>query len=100
MSLHFGPDAGLAQRLGFHQAEVTPLLQAHWDAVGAPEGCTVFVPLAGKSIDMVWLASRGHRVLGVELSPLAVEQFFAEHGLVHGQHLSCLEGTFDFQLSF
>ena len=30
---------------------------------------------------MAWLASRGHRVLGVELSPLAVEQFFAEHGL-------------------
>lgn len=68
-------------RIGFHQAEVTQLLQAHWDAVAAPAGCTVFVPLAGKSLDMVWLASRGHRVLGVELSPLAVEQFFVEHGL-------------------
>ncbi len=68
-------------RIGFHQAEVTPLLQAHWDAIDAPAGCMVFVPLAGKSLDMVWLASRDHRVLGVELSPLAVEQFFAEHGL-------------------
>ena len=80
-------------RIGFHQAEVTPLLQAHWDAVGAPAGCTVFVPLAGKSLDMVWFAARGHRVLGVELSQLAVDQFFAEHALVpeifdtrHGRH--------------
>ena len=31
---------------------------------------------------MLWLAARGHRVLGVELAQLAVEQFFAEHGLV------------------
>ena len=68
-------------RIGFHQAEVTPLLQAHWDAVDAPAGCTVFVPLAGKSLDMVWFAARGHRVLGVELSQLAVDQFFAEHAL-------------------
>ena len=68
-------------RIGFHQAEVTPLLQAHWDAVNAPAGCTVFVPLAGKSLDMVWFAARGHRVLGVELSQLAVDQFFAEHAL-------------------
>lgn len=41
----------------------------------------MFVPLAGKSVDMLWLASQGHRVLGVELSPLAVEQFFAGHAL-------------------
>ena len=30
---------------------------------------------------MLWLAAQGHRVLGVELSQRAVEQFFAEHGL-------------------
>ncbi len=68
-------------RIGFHQAEPTPLLQKHWPAIGAARGDTVFVPLAGKSLDMVWLAAQGHRVLGVELSPLAVAQFFDEHGL-------------------
>ncbi len=68
--------------IGFHQDAPTPLLCKHWPAVGAPTGGTVFVPLAGKSLDMVWFASQGHGVLGVELSPLAVEQFFAEHGLV------------------
>lgn len=68
-------------QIGFHQAEPTPLLEKHWPAIAAPIGSKVFVPLAGKSLDMVWFAAQGHRVLAVELSPLAVTQFFAEHGL-------------------
>ena len=80
-------------RIGFHQDAVTPLLREHWPTLGVARGSRVFVPLAGKSLDLVWLAAQGHRVLGVELSPLAVEQFFAGHGLVpqvrasrHGRH--------------
>src|SRR5690606_28795571 len=73
-------------RIGFHQERVTPLLEQHWDSVGVPAGARVFVPLAGKSLDMAWLAARGHPVLGVELSRLAVEQFFAEHGLAPEVH--------------
>ena len=69
------------RQIGFHQAAPTPLLLKHWPALGVPDGAQVFVPLAGKSLDMAWLAAQGHRVLGVELSQLAVEQFFAEHGL-------------------
>jgi thiopurine S-methyltransferase len=38
----------------------------------------VFVPLCGKSLDMVWLAEQGHSVLGVELSELAIDAFFDE----------------------
>src|SRR5689334_14113812 len=68
-------------QIGFHQAAPTPLLLKHWPSLGVPAGAKVFVPLAGKSLDMLWFASQGHRVLGVELSKLAVEQFFAEHGL-------------------
>lgn len=69
-------------RIGFHQERPTPLLAQYWDAVGAPAGCRVLVPLCGKSLDMDWLAARGHAVLGVELAPLAVAQFFEERGLV------------------
>ena len=68
-------------RTGFHQDRPTPLLLAHWSALALAPDTRVLVPLAGKSLDMVWLAAQGHRVLGVELSQLAVEQFFAEHGL-------------------
>lgn len=74
-------------RTGFHQDAPTPLLLKHWPAVSAEPGCRVFVPLAGKSLDMAWFASQGYRVLGAELSPLAVAQFFESQGVkpsVHG----------------
>lgn len=69
-------------RTGFHQDRPTPLLLKHWSTLALAAGTRVLVPLAGKSLDLLWLAARGHRVLGVELSPLAVNQFFTEHGLV------------------
>lgn len=65
----------------FHQPRVLPLLQKHWPALALPAGSRVLVPLCGKSLDMHWLAAQGHRVLGVELSPVAVAAFFAEAGL-------------------
>lgn len=68
-------------RIGFHRNEVMPLLKQHWPSLALPRGSRVLVPLAGKTLDMAWLAAQGHRVLGVELSSLAVEQFFAEHAL-------------------
>lgn len=80
-------------QIGFHQDKPTPLMLKHWPSLALPRGSRVFVPLAGKSLDMLWLASHGHRVLGVEIEPLAVEQFFSENGLVpviresrHGRH--------------
>lgn len=69
-------------QIGFHQDKPTPLLLKHWPEIGMPAGATIFVPLAGKSLDMVWFASQGYRVLGVELSPLAIKQFISEHGIV------------------
>lgn len=75
-------------RIGFHQSRVLPLLQKHWPALALPEGSRIFVPLAGKSLDMIWLAAQGYRVLGVEISALAVAQFFAENGLTPDVHES------------
>jgi len=68
-------------RIGFHQTHVSPELPQYWPAVNAPAGGRVLVPLCGKSLDMLWLAEQGFDVLGVELSPLAVEQFFEENKL-------------------
>lgn len=68
-------------RTGFHRDDVMPLLQRHWPALELPAGAPVLVPLAGKTLDMHWLAARGHRVLGAELSERAVQAFFAEAGL-------------------
>ena len=68
-------------RIGFHQDRPMPLLLEYWPDVAPAPGSQVFVPLAGKSLDLAWLAAQGYRVLGVELSPLAIEQFFAEQGV-------------------
>ncbi|MEJ2479084.1 MAG: thiopurine S-methyltransferase [Acidihalobacter sp.] len=68
-------------RIGFHQSQINVHLEAYWPTLRIPAGATVFVPLCGKSLDMLWLAAQGYRVLGVELSPLAAEAFFEENGL-------------------
>lgn len=75
-------------RTGFHRDTPMPLLLQHWPALALPRGSRVLVPLCGKTLDMPWLAEQGHRVLGVELSPLAVAQFFAEQGLTPVRHAS------------
>ncbi len=69
-------------RTGFHRDAPMPLLVQHWPALQLAGGSRVLVPLCGKTLDMPWLAAQGHSVLGVELSPLAIEQFFAGQGLV------------------
>ena len=71
-----------ASLIGFHQDEVNSYLQQHWRALALPPGNRVFVPLCGKSLDMLWLRSQGYEVLGVELSGIAVDAFFSENGLV------------------
>ena len=68
-------------QIGFHQAEVNTLLAQHWPALSLPPGSEVLVPLAGKSLDMLWLAGQGHRVTGIELSDQACAAFFVENGL-------------------
>lgn len=68
-------------RTHFHQQRVTPLLQKYWPTLGLAAGSRVFVPLCGKSLDMIWLAEQGHEVIGIELARLAIEQFFAENNL-------------------
>lgn len=77
-------------RTGFHRDDVLPLLSAHWSTLALPARSRVFVPMAGKSRDMLWLVAQGHRVLGVELSPVAVAQFFSEHALAPKVHDSPL----------
>ena len=66
--------------IGFHQNEINPFLLEYWPQLELDESSGVLVPLCGKSLDMLWLAER-YNVRGVELSPRAVEDFFAEQQL-------------------
>lgn len=73
------------QAIGFHQSEINTHLRKCWHQLNLAAGSRVFVPLCGKSLDLLWLCQQGHAVLGVELSPLAVNDFFAENALEHAQ---------------
>jgi len=67
---------------GFHQSDINPYLCQYWKELYLGQGSTVFVPLCGKSQDMLWLYTQGYRVLGVELSDIAVGDFFKENKLI------------------
>ncbi|WP_110648435.1 thiopurine S-methyltransferase [Salinicola peritrichatus] len=67
-------------RIGFHRQAPHPALMRYWPELALDPDAKVLVPLCGKSHDMRWLAARGNPVLGIELSPLAIEQFVSEGG--------------------
>jgi thiopurine S-methyltransferase len=81
------PDNALWQRCwrdqetAFHQKVTNTQLVRFWSSLGLDPAARVFVPLCGKSLDMLWLAAQGHGVLGVELSPIATRAFFKENGM-------------------
>ena len=68
-------------RLGFHQKRPNPQLREFWPQLDLHGRGRVFVPLAGKSRDMLWLREQGHEVVGVELSEIAVQDFWRENDL-------------------
>lgn len=64
--------------IAFHEPEITPDLIAYLNQLNIHEGDYIFVPLCGKTKDMFWLAEQGFHVIGLELSPIACHDFFAE----------------------
>jgi len=70
-----------ANEIGFHQKEVNPYLLKWWNTLDIKSGDAVFVPLCGKSRDMLWLLRQGYKVIGIEISQQAAESFFEENKL-------------------
>lgn len=66
---------------GFHEAEANPLLTSHFDKLNVAKGGRVFLPLCGKTSAVSWLLAGGYRVVGAELSELAITELFADLGL-------------------
>jgi thiopurine S-methyltransferase len=75
-------------KIGFHLNEVNPYLVDHWQDLGVLPGARVFVPLCGKTLDMRWLAEQGYLVEAVEVSEIAIEQFFTEQGIAFERQTS------------
>ncbi|MEE2904601.1 MAG: thiopurine S-methyltransferase [Myxococcota bacterium] len=65
--------------IGFHRKSVNEKLSHFFDQIKDESTKRVYVPLCGKSLDMIWLAQQGMEVIGSEISELAIQQFFREN---------------------
>ena len=68
-----------AGEIAFHQEQVNPDLIRFAESLLSQADSQVLVPLCGKSQDMLWLAKKGHSVLGVEIVEQAAHEFFSEN---------------------
>jgi thiopurine S-methyltransferase len=71
-------DAG---QIGFHSDDVHTDLHDYGEAWLAGGPHRILVPLCGKSVDLAWLAAKGHQVIGIELAKKAVIALFKDAGL-------------------
>ena len=67
--------------IGFHLEGANPLLIKYFGKLGLVPGDRVFLPLCGKTLDIVWLLDRGYVVAGAELSRKAVAALFEQLGM-------------------
>mgnify|MGYP000022204273 FL=1 len=81
MDEQFWHDRWQRREIGFHREQINPLLPAYFPALALQHGQTVFLPLCGKTKDTSYFLQQGLRVVGVELSQVAVQELFAELGL-------------------
>jgi thiopurine S-methyltransferase len=68
-------------RIGFHEASVNRHLQNWFPRLAPQAGSSVFLPLCGKALDILWCAQQGYDVIGIELSQIAIEAFFEENSI-------------------
>lgn len=66
---------------GFHLDEVYDGLKYGFSHLDLPDSPAVLVPLCGKSLDLIWLSEKCFKVIGVETSEIAIQQFFCRHSL-------------------
>ena len=93
-------------KIGFHQHEVNGHLSSFWKQLNAEDQSQVFVPLCGKSLDLLWLHQPGHHVIGAEISAIAIRDFFVENKIIfnsrqqndlqvwESEHLTILQDDF------
>jgi len=74
-------------RIGFHLPETNTYLQKYIPSMELKTADNIFVPLCGKSLDLLYLKQQGFQVLGNELSSIAVNAFFNENHLPYTTEL-------------
>jgi thiopurine S-methyltransferase len=78
MDVNFWHQKWALNEIAFHQSEANPLLVKYFNELSLAKGSRVFLPLCGKTLDISWLLANGYRVVGAELSKIAIEQLFSQ----------------------
>ena len=65
----------------WHSDTITQELVEYFELFELEPGDKVFVPLCGKSLDMIYIVNQGFSVVGVEISEFGIRQFFKENDL-------------------
>jgi thiopurine S-methyltransferase len=81
MDVNFWHQKWALNEIAFHQSEANPLLLRYFNELSLAKGSRVFLPLCGKTLDISWLLANGYRVVGAELSKIAIDQLFAGLGV-------------------
>ncbi len=64
--------------IAFHEKEGNLLLIKYFSKLSLTEGNRIFIPLCGKTHDIHWLLLQGCKVVGAELSKIAIDQLFQD----------------------
>jgi len=65
----------------WHSDTITQELVEYFELFELELGDKVFVPLCGKSLDMIYIVNQGFSVVGIEISEVGIRQFFKENDL-------------------
>lgn len=67
---------------GFHENVANPALVSYINELQLKNNARIFLPLCGKTLDIAWLLNQGFKVVGVELSALAIDELFSELNII------------------
>lgn len=81
--------------IGFHRSTVNPLLINHFNVLNLAKNSRIFLPLCGKTLDIGWFLANNYRVVGVELSEMAIRQLFINLGIE--PHVTENQGMWHYQ---
>lgn len=81
----------------FHRNNYSQFLVNHFEKlINSGKVSQVFVPLCGKTLDLIFLAEKGFEVTGLEFSEIGIEAFFKENSLTYtkGKAENCSLGIY------
>tara|TARA_R110002110_G_scaffold415800_1_gene656285 strand:- start:42688 stop:43344 length:657 start_codon:yes stop_codon:yes gene_type:complete len=75
-----------SDNIPFNQKQPNPFMVKFFNRLNLKPGSTIFAPLCGKSVDLVWLAEQGFKVIGSELNYQACKDFYHENAIPFKEH--------------